>query len=244
MLRGFWRLSWVEVKIFAREPLGVIGTLGLPVVVFLLFGGVLSGGGSGNPAQQAPFNVAIFAALLLSVSAVTSLVAIMSIYREGGILKRLRATPLSPLTILSAHVFVKLGFTLVGLTVLVLAGRRMLPDRMDGDLIGFAIALLVSTLSILSLGFLIASVVPTARLAQPISAAILYPMIILSGLFFPVDRLPMGLATVAHVLPMTHAVTLMQGVWEGSGWHGGSILALFLIFAVCTALASSVFRWE
>jgi ABC-2 type transport system permease protein len=244
MLRGFWKLSWVETKIFVREPLGVIGTLGMPVVVFLLFGGVLRGGGAGNPAQQGPFNVVIFASLLLSVSAVTSLIAVMSIYREGGILKRLRATPLSPITILTAHVFIKLGFTLVGLALLVLAGRRMLPDRMDGDLIGFAFALLVSTLSILSLGFLIASIVPTARLAQPLSAAVLYPMIVVSGLFFPVDWLPTPLATVAQVLPMTHAVTLMQGVWEGSGWDAASIVALFLIFAFCTALASRVFRWE
>ncbi len=38
-------------------------------------------------------------------------------------------------------------------------------------------ALLISTWSILSIGFLIASIVPTARFAQPIGAAILYPMI-------------------------------------------------------------------
>ena len=57
----------------------------------------------------------------------------------------------------------------------------------------FALALLISTCSILSIGFLIASIVPTARFAQPIGASILYPMIGLSGLFVPVAALPPAL---------------------------------------------------
>ena len=56
-----------------------------------------------------------------------SLVTIISIYREGGILKRLRATPLRPHTILSAHVLVKLLFTAITLTLMMLAGRRFYP---------------------------------------------------------------------------------------------------------------------
>ena len=51
--------------------------------------------------------------MLIAISAVLSLVTIISIYREGGILKRLRATPLRPQTILSAHVLVKLLLTAV-----------------------------------------------------------------------------------------------------------------------------------
>ena len=57
-------------------------------------------------------------------------------------------------------------------------------------LLSFALAVLFSTASILSLGFLIASVVPTARFAQPVGALVLYPMLGLSGLFVPIDALP------------------------------------------------------
>ena len=38
MLRGLWKLTWLEIKIFVREPLGVIGTVGLPVLIFVVFG--------------------------------------------------------------------------------------------------------------------------------------------------------------------------------------------------------------
>lgn len=175
MLRGFWKLTWVETKIFIREPMGVVGTLGVPLLLFVVLGRMF---GASRPdaamLQQAKaFSVPILSAILIALNAVTSLVAIMSIYREGGILKRLRTTPLSPLTILSAHVFVKLIFTVVSLLLLVAAGRRLFPGAMDVPLISFAAALLLSTISILSLGFIIAAIVPTARFAQPVSAAVL-----------------------------------------------------------------------
>ena len=41
MLRGLWRLTWLEIKIFVREPLGVIGTVGVPVLLFVVLGRLL-----------------------------------------------------------------------------------------------------------------------------------------------------------------------------------------------------------
>jgi len=246
-LRGFWKLTWVETKIFTREPMGFVGTLVMPVVLFIVLGRAF---GSVKPVNMTqvdiPFNAAILAAVLIAISAVQSLVAIISIYREGGILKRLRATPLSPVTILGAHVVVKLIFTVMSLALLLLAGRRLFPGVMQVNVFSFTVAVLLSTLSILSLGFVIASVVPTARFAGLVSGATLYPMLALSGLFFPVDRLPRALNALAYLLPTTHAVALLDGVWDGSGWgaHWVDVAALLVLFAAYTALSTKVFRWE
>ena len=107
MLRGLWQLTWLEIKIFIREPLGVFGTVVVPVLFFVALGRMF-GGRLGKPAADAPrvltVDLPILASMLIALSAVLSLVTIVSIYREGGILKRLRATPLRPHTILSAHV--------------------------------------------------------------------------------------------------------------------------------------------
>jgi len=247
VFRGLWKLTWVETKILVREPMGVITTLGFPVIIFIVLGRML-GTGPASPGSSAapPFNVPVLAALIVSVSAVISLVAIISIYREGGILKRLRATPLSPITILSAQVVIKLVFTVISLALLVLAGRQFLPGAMEVNLLSFTGALLLSTVSILSMGFVIASVVPTARFAQPIAAAFLYPMIVVSGLFFPLERLPPLPRTVAQILPTTHAVSLMEGVWDGAGWgaHWDSALGLVAVLVVCAIATTKVFRWE
>ena len=246
-LRGFWKLTWVETKIFVREPMGFIGALVVPVVVFIVLGRVFGlAKPRAAPRLDLPFNPAIIAAVVIALGGVQSLVAIMAIYREGGILKRLRATPLSPVTILGAHVVVKLGFTVCSLGLLVLAGRRLFPGVMQVNVLSFTMAVLLSTLGILSLGFVIASLVPTARFAQPIGAVVLYPMLVVSGLFFPLSQLPTALRAVAYLLPTTHAVALLQGVWDGSGWgaHWINAAALLALFLAYCALSTRVFRWE
>ena len=249
MLRGLWKLAWIEVKVFVREPLGLFGTLAVPVIVFLLLGRLLGSRSADRSAQFAPtlaVELPVLAGVLIATGAVLSLVTIISIYREGGILKRLRATPIRPQTILTAHVIVKLGFTAATLGLLMLAGRRFVPPDVDVPLFGFTAALIISTISLLSVGFVIASAVPTARFAQPIGTVLLYPMIAVSGLFVPIDVLPEGLQVVAKVVPFTYAVSLLRGAWLGEPWlaHAGDIGALALTFVVCTALSAKIFRWE
>ncbi len=249
MLRGLWKLTWIEIKIFLREPLGAIGTVGIPVVVFLVAGRMLSGRAAlPSPAASNFVGVGlpVLASVLILIGAVLSLVTIISIYREGGILKRLRATPLRPQTILTAHVIVKLLLSAATLVLMVAAGKRYYPVGIHAPLVGFTIALLISTCSVLSIGFLIASIVPTARFAQPIGAVIMYPMMAISGLFVPVESLPPAVQAVAKVLPLTYAVSLLEGIWKGDAWwaHARDLTALAVGFIVCTALSAKVFRWE
>jgi ABC-2 type transport system permease protein len=153
---------------------------------------------------------------------------------------------LRPQTILTAHVIVKLLLTAATLALMVLAGKRYYPVGVHAPLFSFTIALLISTWSILSIGFLIASIVPTARFAQPVGAIVLYPMIALSGLFVPVESLPPTLHAVARVVPLTYTVSLLEGIWKGDPWsaHLGDLTALAVVFVVCTALSAKVFRWE
>jgi ABC-2 type transport system permease protein len=250
MLRGLGELVWLEVKIFLREPLGAIGTLVIPVIAFLGLGRL--GARTGAPSSLATSGlfrvggVPVLVSMLISISAVLSLVTIISIYREGGILKRLRATPLRPPTILTAHVLVKLIFTAATMTLMVLAGKRYFVIGPDVPIVGFAIALLISTWSILSIGFVIASIVPTARFAQPIGAVVLYPMLGLSGLFVPLSVFPPALQTVGRLLPLTYSVSLLEGIWRGDPWsaHMGDVAALVVVFILCVAISSRVFRWE
>jgi len=249
MLRGLWKLTWLEIKIFLREPLGAFGSIILPVLVFVVAGRFMGGRLQPPGFASAEFvraGLPVFVAVLIALSGVLSLVTIISIYREGGILKRLRATPLRPQTILTAHVLVKLVLTAVTMALTVLAGKRYFPINMEVPIFSFTLALLISTWSILSIGFLIASIVPTARFAQPIGAAILYPMIGLCGLFVPLQSLPPALQAVARVLPLTYAVSLLQGIWKGEPWsaHLGDVAALVVVFLICTALSAKVFRWE
>jgi ABC-2 type transport system permease protein len=247
MLRGLLKLTWIEIKIFMREPLGAIGTIVVPVLVFVLVGRAISS--KAQPPAMSNFarvGLPVMASILIVISTVLSLVTIISIYREGGILKRLRATPLRPQTILSAHVLVKLLLTVASLFLMFLAGKRYIPAGVHPPVVSFTIALAISTWSLLSIGFVIASIVPTARFAQPIGAVVLYPMVGLSGLFVPVASFPPALRVLAHLSPMNYAVNLLEGIWVGDPWsaHIWDVAALVVFFLLFTALSAKVFRWE
>ena len=249
MLRGLWKLTWLEIKIFVREPLGVVGTVGIPLVIFVVLGRMFGSGarsGSLGLPRVVAVDLPILTSVLITTSTVLSLVAIIAIYREGGILRRLRATPLRPHKILTAHVLVKLLFTVVTLAAMLLAGRRYYSVDTGVPLVSFTLALLFSTVCVLSFGFLLASIVPTARFAQPIGTLILYPMLGVSGLFVPVASLPPMLQAVARALPLTYTVSLLRGIWQGEGWsaHLGDVTVLSVMFLVFTAVSARVFRWE
>ena len=115
---------------------------------------------------------------------------------------------------------VKLLFTAVTLGADAAGRPALLPGRRQVPVICVRVALLFSTACILSLGFLIASVVPTARFAQPIGTFILYPMVGVSGLFVPVERCRRGCQIVSQMLPLTYAVSLLKGIWQGDGVVG------------------------
>lgn len=243
-MRNLFKLSWLEIKIFLREPLGAVGTVLIPVILFVVLGKLGKRGGE-SPSQLAR-DLPILITLLIAVGGVISLIAIISIYREGGILKRLRATPLKPLTILTTHVVVKMFFTTLTLGLLALVGRRFYTGPPPSNLLGFLLAVALVMVSVLSIGFVFASVVPTARFAQPLASMLLYPLFAFSGLFFPLEVLPGAWSAAARFSPLTHSVDLLRGTWAGGAWsdHWSAIVVLILNFVVCTALASRIFRWE
>jgi ABC-2 type transport system permease protein len=249
VIRGLWKLTWLESKIFMREPLGAIGTLLLPILLFIMLGKI-GGGRLSSPTPSVPafivVDLPIFIAIMISVGAVMSLATIIAIYREGGILKRLRATPMRPHTILSAHVVVKLVLALVTLVALMAAGKQVFPGQLNGPLGSFGLAVLFSTASILAIGFVIASVISVARFVQPVGALVFYPMLALSGLFFPIDALPPALSVITQTLPLTHAVSLMRGIWRGDGWldHQTDVAALMIVMIVGVAVSAKWFKWE
>ncbi|MFQ5525843.1 MAG: ABC transporter permease [Thermoanaerobaculia bacterium] len=243
-MRHLLTLTWLEIKIFLREPMGAIGTVLVPVILFIVLAGV---GGDDDPSMfSGGGDLPVLITMFIALGGVTSLTAIISIYREGGILKRLRATPLRPLSILGAHVAAKMLFTVATLVLLAAAGRRFYTGSPPASLLGFLVAVALVTLSVLSVGFVFASVISTARFAQPLASMLLYPLLGVSGLFFPLEILPGAWHTAARLSPLAHAVDLLRGTWSGLPWsdHWIAVAVLFGNFLLCSAVASKVFKWE
>ncbi len=248
MLKGLLKLTWVETKVFMREPMGSVTTILFPIVLFAILGRAFRNVSPEETTTRGwvTTTLPVLITLLIALNAVTSLTTILSIYREGGILKRLKATPLTPATILTAHVLVKLGLTAVNIVILIMVGKTFYSIDLQGSIVCFSLAVFISSLSILSMGFVIASLVPTARFAQLITGFILYPLLTISGLFIPLDTLPSALQVLSRLSPITNAASLTAGMWEGQSWleYSYETFALIVSFGICIAISSRFFRWE
>jgi ABC-2 type transport system permease protein len=169
-----------------------------------------------------------------------------SVNRESGVLRRYRATPLRPACYLAASVAVYLAVSLVGMAILAAAGKIVFDLRLAGSWLDVLAAFILSALAFFSSGYLIASLAPTARIAQTIGMVVFFPMMFLSGAGMPLQLLPENLRRVSDFLPLTYVVRLMQGLWFGQAWSDLSrpVLVLVAILIVGAIASAYFFRWE
>lgn len=247
-MKAFIKYTWTEIKLYLREPIGAFFTLLFPLMMLFLFGSIY-----GNE-PQAMFNgygsvdvsVPAYTAMIIGTTGIMGINITMASYREQGILRRLRASPLRPVVILSGQVVVIFLMTLLGMAFLVLAGKLVYDMRFEGDLLMVTLAFILGSLSFFSLGFVMASVMPSARTAQVVGMAVLYPMLFLSGAGLPLEILPESLRDFSKFLPLTHVVTLLRGLWIGNSWaeHTTEVWVLLGVMVVGIAISSLAFRWE
>jgi ABC-2 type transport system permease protein len=247
-MRGLSKLIWVEMKLFVREPLAAFFTLVFPLLLLVLFGSIF--GNVPEPGYKGfgfvDASVPAYTALIIATSALLSLSTNLASYRELGVLRRLHVTPLHPLAILLAQVVVMFAMSTLGMTLLITLGRLLFGLRCAGNPVIIGAAFTFCSMSLFALGFVLASVVPSVRSAQAIGMAIFYPMIFLSGAAIPRELLPAGIQRAALVLPLTHVVTLLQGLWMGERWgvHLRETGVILAVMAAGIGISTKTFRWE
>jgi ABC-2 type transport system permease protein len=136
--------------------------------------------------------------------------------------------------------------TLLGTVLLVVAGVLVYDLQFDGNALAVFGAFVLSALSFFAAGFVIAGVAPTARFAQVAGMVIFYPMLFLSGASIPLQELPEAVRSFSRFLPLTHVVTLLQGLWFGEPWgdHLTELAVLFGVLIGGVLLSAKTFRWE
>jgi ABC-2 type transport system permease protein len=247
-MKSFMKLTWMEMKLFVREPQAAFFTLVFPLILLFVFGSVYGNkpspmfGGYGNVDVSVPS----YTALIIATSGLISITIIIATYRETGILRRFKVTPLRPLALLMADVVVIFIMTTVGMGLLILAAKIFYGMRFNGNPLYVGIAFVLSCMSFFSLGFILAGFLPTARSAQIVGMAIFFPMIFLSGSTIPFEMMPEKIRTFSQVIPLTYVVKLLKGFWFGESWsqHVREVFVLIGLMVVFLAISIKVFRWE
>ncbi|MEW8012385.1 MAG: ABC transporter permease [Candidatus Thiodiazotropha endolucinida] len=168
-------------------------------------------------------------------------------YRKNGVLKRLRATPLSAFEFISAQIASRL-LMIVAVTVLVYAGTDLLVDfRMVGSYWLLFLILILGALSMISVGLLVAARITSEEAANGLLNLMSWPMMLLSGVWFSLEGSHPFVQNLALALPLTHMVDAARVVMiEGAGFTDvASQLFILTLFTLCfVIIGSKTFRWE
>jgi ABC-2 type transport system permease protein len=247
-MKSLLKMTWMETKLFLREPVGAFFTLVFPLMMLFLFGSIYGNTPSNyfNGQGTVDISVPAYTAMIIATTSLLGLTITITAYRENGVLRRLRTTPINPFTILVAQVIVLFLMTLIGMFLLIIAGKLVYNLRFEGNALNVLVAFTLSILSFFALGFILAGIMPTTRSAQVVGMVILYPMLFLSGAGFPRELLPETIKKVANFLPLTYVVTLLRGLWVGDPWskHLTEVLVLLVILIIGVLISVKTFRWE
>lgn len=246
-MRALWKMTWVEVKLFSRQPTGLFFTLVFPVMVLLLFSAIFGNGKV--PGDQGLRMIDVMApsytGMVIGTAALLGLPITLAGYRQQGTLRRLRATPLHPSVILATHVLVNLLMTAAGISLLLLTARIVYDLRLPQAPFSVALAFLVASLSFFALGFVLAGVLPSARTAQIVGQVVFFPMFFLSGAAgIQPEMFPDVLRRVSDLLPLTYVVELVQKLWISGEWDLKALVVLLGVAAASVLISAKTFRWE
>ena len=167
--------------------------------------------------------------------------------RVQGVLKRLNATPLSRTTLLCAYIAFRLTVALFQTGLCVLIGRFAFGVAMVGSWWAFAGWLFLGTLVFISLGFFMAAVSKNEESCIAIGNIINLPMILLSGVFFPVNHLSRVFDYILPFDPLNYLgdalrQTMVDAIPIHSAATNASVLAAWVV--VMTILSVRFFSWE
>ncbi len=241
-----WKMTMTEVKLFLREPMAAFFTVVFPLMMLFLFGAIFGNEADPDLGGRGQVDVSVpgYIAVIIATTALLGLPINLASYRAGGVLRRLRATPLHPSVVLGSQVAVGALFSTLGSVLLVVAGRVFFDLRLPDQPVVVLGAFLLSSASIYAVGFILAGTLPNARTAQAVGMVVLFPMMFLSGAALPRPLLSDGIQDVAQALPLSHVVTLMDDAWSGAGWNPTAALVLVGVMVAGVGVSARLFRWE
>jgi ABC-2 type transport system permease protein len=241
------RLTATETKLYFREPIVVFFTLGFAPLLVVILGLIPSmrepdtdlGG-----VRQIALYLPIAVAMGLSLFGLSALTQLFASYREKGVLRRLRTTPVKPAAMLGAQLLMATILSALSMLVILAIGRLAYDVSLPRELPAYLISYLLVALAMFTLGLLIASIAPTSKSASAIGTLVFFPLVFFAGLWVPRAAMNHVLRTISDFSPLGAGVQSLQDATAGQ-WPQPLHLAVMLGWTIVAgALAARYFRWE
>jgi ABC-2 type transport system permease protein len=245
-IRAIWYREW---KVFLREKSRIVASAVNPILWLLVFGGGL--GQSVSLSGPASYQAFIFPGILAQATLFSSI--FFGVYivwdRKIDFLKEVLVAPISRASIFIGKVVGGATDSIVQAIILlllgaVLGGTGMIPG-LHLNVVSIAGALLVlalTTAALVSVGLIIGARMESPEGFQLVSSFLLFPTFFLSGALFPIDRLPVWLAPLVRLDPLTYSVDALRHVILGAAhfplWLDLTVLAGFTAAVIVIGAAA------
>ena len=248
MLRAV-RLTFVEVKLFARAPLTALFSLAFPLFILVVMAGVF--GNTPDPAGKVwdgvgPMDYLVPGMLGLVMASIgfISLPIHLAGYRERGVLRRFRSSSVPPWSLLLSQACVSAMIAIVGGATIIGLGMGLSGAHGPVSPLGVLVAFVISVACFISIGILLGALMPNVQSAQSVGLAIFFVSEMTSGVGPPREVMPDTMQTIARAFPLTHVAIALQDPWIGRGWNVIELTIVTAIAVVAAVLAYRTFRWE
>ena len=184
-------------------------------------------------------------AMVVMMSLMTGLPHAISYEKDMGTLDGMLAAPTSRWAIILGKVMAQTTRGLVQGFIILLLSVVLFGVVIHGSILLVVLLILLTVFSFVGLGILITSFADKEETATMVMMTLMFPMMFLSGVFFPVQQMPAFMQTVANFLPLTYAASAMRKVMVlGAGTDAiiGDVVILIVFGAVLLTIAVPLFK--
>ena len=246
-MRTLFKLTWVEIKLFIREPITVVFTLALPMLFLVVMGGVFGNtpdAGYYRGVGAMDYYMPSYYGLVMMAIGTVALPVHLTGYRERGVLRRFRASSFSVWSVLGSQFMVSFIIAIIGSILVTVLGVAAYQPHMPVNPVQLVAAFVLGTVCFTCFGFFLGAVLPSTRSAQGIGLILFFVMDILGGAGPPPEVLTGAMGVIGDITPLHHVILMLQNPWLGFGWHTSASLITAGITVVAALLAARFFRWE
>ena len=251
-LKLLWR--WVQARLLMvrRTPRTAFFTVLFPLVLLILLNATGSGGRVTVPGGEVDFaqyftpSIGVYA---LAVSCYVAPIFGLASARELGTLKRVRGTPLSPWIYVTAWIAATILVGLAATTLMFVVSVPAFGVHIYPHLLPAAVVTAVlGAASLCAIGVAVSTFIQRADTAPAIANLTLFPLLFLSGVFFPLEGAPDWVVSVAGIFPLKHIVEAFTACFspytQGSGFSAANLAVIAAWGLVGLVVAVRRFRWE
>ncbi len=246
-MRMLLKLAWVELKLFGREPITMAFAFALPLIFLFVMGGVFKN----NPDPTVyrgvgamDYYTPAYVGLVICSVGVVALPLHFTSYRERGVLRRLRASPLPLWTVFGSQMIVSLVVALLGSILLTVVSKLAFNAVMPQSSLLVLAAFIAGVVGFSAFGILLGALLPTVRAAQGLGLILFIVMMILAGAGPPPEVMTAPMRYIGGATPLKYVILLIQDAWLGTPWNWVTFSVVAGITVVASLLSLRFFRWE